>query len=85
MTTATGSSNMTHFLPDPIRINGRKFQRRGAIRAFINELAGEPAPEPQPDDEFLMSNADVKAALGGVSDDWIIRHTRPTDEEGAAA
>ena len=66
------------FLPDPdAKIGNRNFWRRRSVREYLAAVSGYPAPEPQPDDEFLMGSLELRMALGGVSDMWILRHSRP--------
>jgi len=74
-------------LPDPLVIGRLRYWRRGGVRRYLAEVAGEPAPSPQPDDEHLMQAKELRKMLGGVSDMWIHRHSRraaQTDEATAA-
>lgn len=76
----------TKELPEPLVIGRRRYWSRGAIRGYIAEEAGKPAPAPQPDDEHLIQAKELRRMLGGVSDMWIFRHSRrDTERAGAAA
>jgi hypothetical protein len=66
----------TTWFPEPTSINKRNFWRRGVVRRWAAEVAGEPAPEPRLDDEQLMTQRAVREFLGGVSDMWIWRNRR---------
>ena len=68
-------------LPDPLVIGRLRYWRRGAIRQYLAEVAGEPAPAAQPDDEHLLQARELRRLLGGVSDMWIHRHSRRPDRE----
>jgi hypothetical protein len=68
---------MDTFLPDPhARISGKKFWKRRAIREYLAKIAGEPAPVHQSDDDHLVGSLELRLILGGVSDMWILRHSR---------
>ena len=71
-------------LPDPLVIGRLRYWRRGHIRAYLAQVEGKPAPEPQADDEHLMLAKELRLMLGGVSDMWIHRHSRRTDAQGVA-
>jgi hypothetical protein len=58
-----------------------RYWRRGAIRQYLAQVAGEPAPAAQPDDEHLIQAKELRRLLGGVSDMWIHRHSRRPDRE----
>lgn len=66
----------TIFLPNPLVIGRLRYWRRGAIRRYLAEVAGEPAPPPQADDETLMQAKELRLHLGRVSDMWLHRHLR---------
>jgi hypothetical protein len=73
-------------LPDPLLIGRLRYWRLGAIRKYLAEVAGEPAPAQQADDEHLMQAKELRRMLGGVSDMWIHRYSRrDTERDGAAA
>ena len=48
-------------------------------------IAGKPLPAPLPDDEVLETSKQLRAALGGVSDMFLWRHSRDgsTGDEAA--
>jgi len=72
--------------PDPTKIANRNFWSKRAVRCWRAEIAGEPPPPSQIDDEVFLSAAQVKALFGGVSDMWIWRKLkRNTATEEAAA
>jgi hypothetical protein len=74
------------YLPDPaVRIGGRKFWRRRAVREYIARIAGEPPPAPIADDEQLLGSLELRMWLGGVSEMWIHRHSRRQENSEAAA
>jgi hypothetical protein len=77
----TETRTLTHQpFPEPIVINDRNFWRRGAVRRWLAEVAGEPAPKPRPDDEQLMTQRAVREHLGGVSEMWIWRKRQRKSE-----
>jgi hypothetical protein len=63
-------------LPPPLVIGRQRFWRLGGVRNFVAQVAGEPAPAPQPDDEHLIQARELRKMLGGVSDMWVWRHSR---------
>ena len=72
-------------LPQPLVIGRLRYWRRGAIRRYLAEVDGEPAPAPQPDDENLLQAKELRHMLGGVSDMWIWRHSpRPAESPVSA-
>jgi len=78
----------TPTLPDPLTIGRLRYWRRGAIRRYLADVAGEPAPASQLDDESLLQAKELRQMLGGVSDMWIFRHSRrpaPSEHNGALA
>lgn len=73
------------FPPPDVRIGGRKFWSRRARREWVARIAGKPLPAPLPDDEVLETSKQLRAALGGVSDMFLWRHSRDgsTGDEAA--
>jgi hypothetical protein len=60
--------------PSPLaKVGGRNVWTKGQHRKYIAKLKGEPHM-PQSDDDDLMTAAQVKKALGGVSSMWLHRH-----------
>jgi hypothetical protein len=71
--------------PEPVVISGRMFWRRGVVRKWLAEVAGEPAPEPRDDDESLLTARTVRQQyLGGISEMSLWRWRRPTSPSKAA-
>jgi hypothetical protein len=75
-----------HPFPEPINISGRLFWRKGQIRAWLAEVAREPAPQPRDDDDALMSSRTMRTQfLDGISEMslWRWRHPKPSASEAA--
>jgi hypothetical protein len=62
-------------LRPPTIIGNRKFYSKRDYREFVAACAAQPVPLPQPDDEDLITAAQLRAKLGNVSDMWLHRHT----------
>ena len=63
--------------PEPIyNFNGRDFWTRRQKRVWLSQCAGLPEPPPRDDDEYLLSHAQLREELGGVSKMWTWRMRR---------
>ncbi len=77
---------MDAYLPAPYtRIGGKKFWRRRSVREYLALIGGQPPPPSQSDDDYLMGSLELRMVLGGVSDMWILRHSRRSDVGPAPA
>jgi len=68
-------------LPEPANVAGRNYWTKGDVRRWRAKIAGLPEPAPQSDDENWLTQPQLRAFLGGVSDMWIWR--RRTVSEAA--
>lgn len=69
------------YLPPPVTlINGRKFWKRKQAREYIATLCGQKITDQRPDDDYLIGSRELREMLGGVSDMWLLRHTRREDK-----
>jgi hypothetical protein len=62
------------------------FWRKGLVRAWLAEVAGQPAPEPRDDDESLLAARTMREQyLGGISEMSLWRWRRPKSPPSKAA